>query len=184
MPTTDSGSSSAPAVWPTNFRIRNHASDMVHISRTTTDPLVINYPRDKEKYNDQYFSFLRELANFDRIEYHVDKAKILSSAVVAMGSATDLPNTYSSSSMHTTSDGTTFSGNVTTTASPHAQVTATANMTRSAVSVPFTMYVTVASDNTSVAIEGTHNGTSFENLKADFKQESIPDNSQKAPCAY
>ncbi|KUJ09033.1 uncharacterized protein LY89DRAFT_598580 [Mollisia scopiformis] len=213
-----------------NFRIRNHASDMVHVSRSGTDPEVINYAGDGTKYDDQYFSFLCELVNFDNIEYHINDAKILSSVVVAMGTETDcnetdtdqtieftfsktesvsytwdytvgfiidigagvevevpfvesgnvrvdVSNTHTFSTMHTTSEDTTFSGTVTTTAPPHTEVTATATMTKSAVSVPFTMYVIVASTNKTVAIEGTYNGTSFWNIQADFTQKSLPDSS-------
>lgn len=167
-------------------------------------------------------------SNFNKIEYHVDKATILSSVVVVMGSetnrnetnadqtidltfsktesvsytwdytvaftigveageeveipfvadghvTTNLSNTHSFSSAHTTSDDTTFAGTVTATAPPYTKVTATATMTRSSISVPFTMYGTVASDNASVAINGIYTGTSFWNFEANFKEAKHPE---------
>lgn len=74
------------------FRIRNKATDIVHVSRLTQDPQVTNYAGTSGVYDDQYFSFACEPVTLDRIEYHVDRASILSSTVVAMGSQTNRNN--------------------------------------------------------------------------------------------
>ncbi|KAF2969149.1 hypothetical protein GQX73_g4411 [Xylaria multiplex] len=82
-------------------------------------------------------------------------------------------NTHSFSSAQTTSSVTTFSGTVNVMAPPQSKVTATATMTRSEISVPFTMYLKVASTNKPVTVDGVYKGTSFWNLTAEFNEQKL-----------
>ncbi|KAA8894423.1 hemolytic lectin [Sphaerosporella brunnea] len=71
-----------------NFRIRNFASDAVLYSRTHNDPTLYNYPGNSNVYDDQYFTFLFEDMEINRVEYKIDQAKILSNVPEVIGSAT------------------------------------------------------------------------------------------------
>ena len=70
-----------------NFRLRNFHSDRVLFSRTHLNPQVDNYSAS-EVHPDHYFSFLFEDMKVDKVEYHLDLGKILSSTPIVIANQT------------------------------------------------------------------------------------------------
>ena len=60
---------------------------MALFSRTTQDPYFWNHPAGGT-YNDQYFSFLFEDMNIDKIEYDLKLGKILTSTPLVLANQT------------------------------------------------------------------------------------------------
>lgn len=56
-------------------------------SRTTKSPYLWNHPYPSH-YNDQYFTYLFEDMNIDRIDYDLDEGKILSSTPIVLANQT------------------------------------------------------------------------------------------------
>ena len=70
-----------------NFRLRNFASDTVLFSRTHANPQVYNHPAS-DSNPDQYFTFLFEDMKVDKVEYHLNLGKILSSIPIIIANQT------------------------------------------------------------------------------------------------
>lgn len=70
-----------------NFRLRNEFSNTVIYSRIHDEPQVSNISADKI-YPDHYFSFLFEEMEVEKIEYHLDLGKIISSTPLVIANQT------------------------------------------------------------------------------------------------
>ncbi|BFI06039.1 hypothetical protein MPTK1_1g28830 [Marchantia polymorpha subsp. ruderalis] len=69
------------------FRIRNVGTNTVLYSRTHDDPMFFNYPADYEASDDQYFTFVFEDTEIDRVEYQIDQATVLASVPEVIGTS-------------------------------------------------------------------------------------------------
>ncbi|KAH9478015.1 hypothetical protein JR316_0010250 [Psilocybe cubensis] len=65
-----------------SFRMVCPSTSTVWVSRTTADPQVCNEPSDGDIHDYQYFSFVFEDTDIERVEYHVDQGKILNSTPI------------------------------------------------------------------------------------------------------
>ncbi|BBN13641.1 hypothetical protein MPTK1_6g05200 [Marchantia polymorpha subsp. ruderalis] len=73
-----------------HFRIRNigPTSDTVLYSRAQDEPTISNCPGNSNVYDDQYFTFIFEDMAISRVEYKLDKAKVLGSVAEVLGTMT------------------------------------------------------------------------------------------------
>jgi hypothetical protein len=85
----------------------------------------------------------------------------------------DLSTTLTVSSLTTISHDTTFSATGYVAASAHTKVTATGTMTKSSISVPFTLYAKIAASGRTIPISGTYHGARYWEFEVDFQEESL-----------